>query len=227
MTTLFLAACSTGTGSGATYDTTRYLFERVAGRTTESARVFNPAYNYLRVTYENAEAYMVLGYVDSIQGGPVEVWYSGKREVIRLGNGRILGTSGLPSDWREVRIQDAPSWDALLRSSEVTQYRRLRDVMPGYHFGIEEQVKVVRLSAYNPLALKGRSPDSLAWFEERDVARTAGVAALPPARFGVARDENGLASVVYSEQCLSPDVCYTFERWKAPTATAPSTAAGS
>lgn len=226
-TTVFLSACGTATGGGATFESARYLAERIAGRNTEAAPVFNPAYRYLRVTQGDSVAFLVLGYVDAAPDGPVEVWYSARRELIRLKDGRLLGTAGLTFDWRQVRLEGAPSWDKLLRGPVQAEYRRWRTVMPGYHFGIEDQVQLVRLPTYAPLALKGRSPASLDWFEERDLTRTPGVASLPPARFGVQRDGGGLASVVYSEQCLSSDVCYTFERWEALSTTAPSAAAGS
>lgn len=225
--TLFLAACSTETGGGATFESARFVADRIVGKSAEPSLVFNPAYRYMRVTQGDSVAYLVLGYVDPLQEGPVEVWYSAKREVVRLAQGRILGTTGLTSDWRRVRAEDVPSWDTLLRGPGEARYRRWRDVMPGYHFNIDDRVHVVRLSSYAPVALRGRPAATLTWFEERDDTLSAGADPLPPARFGVARDEDGLVSVVYSEQCLSADVCYTFERWKAPSTTAPSAAAGS
>ncbi len=222
LATLFLAAC--GTGGGATFESARYVVERASGRIDERQPVFNPAFRYLRATRGDSVAYLVLGYVDPTPEGPVEVWYTGEREVIRLRDGRLVGTSGLTVDWRTTRLADAPSWQRLLSGQGGTSFDRARDVMPGYHADIQEKVNVFRLNAYEPAALKGRPASQLTWFEERAVPRSFDSPALPPARFGVARDAEGAPFVVYSEQCLSPDVCYTFERWTPAVASRTPTA---
>ena len=54
----------------------------------------NQRFAYLRVTAGKPVAFMALGYVDPHPNGPVEVWYSADREVIRLQNGRLVGTAG-------------------------------------------------------------------------------------------------------------------------------------
>ena len=51
-------------------------------------------------------AFLVLGYVDTSSDGPVEVWYSGSGEVVRMRHGRVVGTTGLSTDWRAVRFRD-------------------------------------------------------------------------------------------------------------------------
>jgi hypothetical protein len=71
-------------------------------------------------------------------------------------------------------------------------------------------------------ALRGVDPARLTWFEERIqpadraglLRRESGADALPPAKYAVeiAGDKE---TVVYSEQCLAKDFCFTWQRWSA------------
>ncbi|WP_295525485.1 YjbF family lipoprotein [uncultured Pseudacidovorax sp.] len=224
-TALLLTACSTG--GGAITESGRYLFNDFFGRTDSSTPSFDPALSYLRATKGGAVAYLVLGYVDSTPSGSVEVWYSARREVLRLRNGRLVGTTGLDLDWRASQTVGLPSWQTLMLTQQEASYRRTRDIEPTYQFGIDEQIRIVRLASYKPIALQSHPSASLTWFEEHAESLVPGAASLPPSRFGVAVADDGSPYVVYSEQCLSADVCYSFERLQAPPATAAAAAAGS
>ncbi|MDH6166718.1 hypothetical protein M2282_001865 [Variovorax boronicumulans] len=179
---------------------------------------FNPAYRYLRTQIGDRTIFMVLGYIDQRPEGPVEVWYSGSGEVVRLLNGQLVGTTGLSTDWRNVRLTGLPAWtaaDAPTNAGGSSQsYTRLRDLMPGYRFGIRDEI--VRISIPPPpnSSLAGVDPASLRWYEERSVSHPS-AASLPAARFGLSR-ASATPQVVYSEQCLSSDFCMSFEQWTPP-----------
>lgn len=179
---------------------------------------FNPAYRYLRTQIGDRTIFMVLGYIDQRAEGPVEVWYSGSGEVIRLLNGQLVGTTGLSTDWRDVRFTGLPAWPGANTTSTTgssgQSYTRLRDLMPGYRFGIRDDIVRTPISPPQNSSIAGVNPTSLSWYEERSVSRPS-AASLPAARFGVSRASEK-PQVVYSEQCLSSDLCMSFEQWTPP-----------
>ncbi|MDP9930309.1 hypothetical protein J2X90_000033 [Variovorax paradoxus] len=173
--------------------------------------VFNSNYRYLRVIVGGQTVYMVLGYIDKRPEGAVEVWYSNAGEVVRLLDGRIVGTTGLTTDWREVRFSRLPAWSEAVNASQPKTFERERDMMPGYRFGIRDEIVQTPIAAPQQAAVAGTAAASLRWYEERSVSRPSS-ASLPPARFGVSQ-AGGTPRVVYSEQCISNDLCMSFEQW--------------
>ena len=170
----------------------------------------------MRVTVGKNVALLVLGYIDSAPETETEVWYSANKETIRLWRGRLAGTAGLNTDWRSVRFSDVPNWKSAMQPG--TSYRRQRDVMPGYVVGAREQVLIRSIPAPHKSALVGISAGSLRWFEEL-TAPEGQAPALPPARFAI--DPSGSAErVIYSEQCLSAELCLTLQAWPAKPAAA-------
>lgn len=207
-------------------ETARAIYQ---GQPSAATPNFNPNFAYLRANISGRTVYMVLGYLDQRPEGAVEVWYSGGGEVVRLQNGRLIGTTGLTTDWRAVRIADWPAWPAAAstvdQSPIVQRYVRERDVMPGYRFGITDEVTRVSIPAPGDTAIAGVDPKSLQWYEERSTSRPV-TGSLPAARFGIS-NKTGTPVVIYSEQCISNNLCMSFERWTPPIpATGTSASAG-
>lgn len=217
-----LTACSGG--SNAILQTLPYAYGRNAG--VDNARL-NPNFRYLRVTIDGRVVLLALGEVDKHPQGPIEVWYSAERELLRLQNGRLAGAVGLTTEWRDVSIPELPSWAALARSeNQSLQWIRTRDLMPGYRFGVKDVLALRVVTAPEKTALKDLDPRFLTWFEERveaePVVSAPGFFAntsavdlpLPPARYAVdLRD--GRETVVYGEQCLAVRLCFSWQRWPA------------
>lgn len=191
------------------------------GDSSASARL-NPNFRYLRVTIAGRAVFLALGNEDIDSRGPVEVWYSAEREVLRLQDGRLVGAVGLTAEWRNVTLPELPSWSALARGDQAFRWTRTRDVMPGYRFGVKDALSLRVVPEPKRSELKGVEPQRLTWFEERvDAEQVAGASRggslaggeiLPPARYAVdIRD--GKEIVVYAEQCLAPDLCFTWQRW--------------
>jgi hypothetical protein len=95
--------------------------------------------------------------------------------------------------------------------------------MPGYRFGLRDALALRVISPPKTNAAQGLDSQRLIWFEEQvepahlaaPSAVPGGLAAdlaLPPARYALdIRD--GREIVVYGEQCLAPDLCFTWQRW--------------
>lgn len=207
-----VSGCS-GT-TNAVLDSVRYA---VGSRAVSTANVqLNPALRYLRVTIAGRTALMVLGYTDSDRNGPIEVWYSAQREVLRIQDGRIVGAVGLTSEWRNVSHPPLPKWSAIAIAPQPYKWVRTRDVMPGYRFGVHDGLEVTLSKPSSRTALQAVDPESLTWFEERFNANRQSQLdaeeALPPARYAVDL-KSGSELVLYGEQCLSRDVCFAWQRW--------------
>lgn len=187
------------------------------GPSVEATRL-NPAYRYLHVTANGKVALLVLGEIErDAAGRPVEVWLSASKEVLRLQEGRLVGMTGLPVEWRAVKLPtDLPGWHQL---NAPRQYLRQRDEMPGYRLGLTEQVTVRPVTAPTNSGLLSAPPAGLRWFEETSTpvsdsesAPQLSAAALPPSRYAVIND--GAASqVLYGEQCLTPALCLQWQAW--------------
>ena len=190
----------------------------------------NPEIRYLRVTVSGRAALMALGYTENHPLGPIEVWYSAEREVLRFQNGRLVGAVGLTTEWREATLPAFPPWSALATATSPFRWTRVRDLMPGYRYGIKDMLSLRVISDPARGELRGLDPDSLTWFEERaelePLARVsaffdnsiAGDLALPAARYAVDL-RLGQGTVVYGEQCLSRTLCLTWQRWPAANTT--------
>ena len=183
---------------------------------------FDPKFQYLRISRGRQVGWMWLGSQEVGPHGPVEVFYSSGGEVLRLDNGRIVGASGLLTEWRNVSLSQR-SWSAVAKSTQAVSLTRLRDVMPGYRAGVRDDLAVRVTPAPGTSGLQVIDPTSLTWFEERMRESRGFIAraflreaeeALPPARYAV-DFTGGRETVVYSEQCLAPDLCFSWQRWSA------------
>jgi hypothetical protein len=205
----------------AAFQTARTGFQRAPA--IDSSRL-NPKIHYLRVTAGKRVAFLGLGFIDSDLHGRVEVWYSGEKETIRIQNGRVVGAAGLQTEWRGVVVPDFPQWSAIAQSVEPFRWVRVRDVMPGYRFGVRDALSVRVIPVPEKSALLDFDPKYLTWFEERIEAKPFSAVAslfssassnepvLPPARYAVDMRDGG-DTVVYAEQCLSAEFCFSWQRW--------------
>ena len=198
-------------GMGAAVQSLREILPKAGG--AESGAL-DPRFEYLRVTRGRHVALLWRGSVEQSKSGRVDVYYSSAGEVVRLQNGRIVGALGLATEWRRVEIE-APSWAAAAAAPAAARVVRVRDIMPGYVTDARELLELRRTAAPSRSALAAVDAAPLAWFEER-VSRSAVPDALKlaPTRYAVDLERDG-GVVVYAEQCLAPDLCFTWQRWSA------------
>lgn len=174
----------------------------------------NPNFRYLRVTINGRVALLVLGYIDPSPQGPIEVWYSAEREVLRLQNGRLVGAVGVTTEWRNVFLPDLPSWSVIAHANAAVQWVRIRDVMPSYRFGVRDSLRLRVIPPPEKVQLQGVNPKGLTWFVEEI---ESGSNPLPAARYGVDL-QDGKETAIYGEQCLAPELCFSWQRWPADRA---------
>jgi hypothetical protein len=169
-----------------------------------SDATLNPSIRYLRVVIDGRVLLLALGYIDSDRLGPVEVWYSSKGEVLRLQNGHVVGLTGPSNEWLQVRLSGMPAWPAPAASSV---YTRVRDVMPGYRFGVVDRLYLRAIAAPAKTHLLILKATDLRWYEEVEQG-----AHLPAARFALANTPTGDVPV-YGEQCIAETMCLSWQQW--------------
>ena len=213
---LLAAGCSPGTN--AVVESVRQV---VRPAPAQAAAALDPKFSYLRVTRGRHVGHLWRGSTEPAPDGTIDVYYSGNGEVVRILNGRIVGALGLETEWRKVSLE-APSWRAAAQASSGTTFERTRDVMPGYRAGVRDILTLRAIPPPARSALHLVDPTTLTWFEEHSRPLQA------PSRFPSHDPRRPSLSaryavdfsttpeqVVYSEQCLSPDLCFTWQRWSA------------
>ena len=192
-----LTGCQSGQGHPA-LDMLKIAF---VGAPQPDGTLLDPRFSYLRVTAGKQVAFLALGYVDPHPQGDIEVYYSANREVLRLQQGRLV---------------DVPPWNDVLTQQRAMVWTRVRDVMPGYRFNIEDRLALQAIAPPGQSSMVGADPASLRWFEERRIAADGDASADGgrPARYAL-EVSSGFVNVVYGEQCLSADLCMAWQRWKA------------
>ena len=188
---------------------TRTLFDAIPSLSQKDVNSFNlnPNLRYLRVTVQNRTILMVQGYTERSADGNIEIWYSNGGEVIRIQNGRVIGTAGLETDWVSVNYTSLPSWQSLKQAS--ANYHRERDEMPGYRFGIKESVTIYPTPVPTNSKLVKTSAKYFRWYEEVSQNSPNN---LPSARFAV-REIGGVFQVAYAEQCFTETYCLSWQLW--------------
>lgn len=202
-----LPLCACAPGASAIAESLRLL---KPGALDRHDATLVPGVRYLRVEFNGGVTLMALGYVDPGPDGDTEVWYSAEGEVLRIRNGRIVGSAGLATDWREVRMPPLPRWSTV--ANAPARYERSRDEMPGYRLNILDTVTVRAIQPPSANALIGIAAQDLAWYEESVEPAQRGKAGLAAARFAV-RVSSSAEAVVYGEQCLADNLCLTWQRW--------------
>lgn len=203
-----LTGCTSSPALRALIDASDMLLQKRS--TQASGSKLDPRFAYLRFERDKRVVYLALGYVDPHPEGAVEVWYSSPGEVLRLQDGRVVGSVGGETDWLAVSFIGRPGWREV---QGPVSFVRVRDVQPGYRMGLRETLTLRPIPAPADSRLREIPAQALRWFEERV---TDGTEALPPSRYGVHFSSSG-PRVIYGEHCLSATLCFSWQRWSATT----------
>ncbi len=167
------------------------------------ARHFDQNYRFMRLVVDGRVVFLALG--DKEQG--TEIWYSANHEVLKFSDGRITGASGTFTEWRNVVLPALPAWGALAQLNTPYQWTRKRDVMPGYRYGVSDELSLNKIPAPRQSHLAGIAPEKLIWFQEAETSKDA---QLPPAIYAYDPDSQ---VVTYGETCLASTLCFSWQRW--------------
>lgn len=163
---------------------------------------YQPGLEYLQVSLDGRSGAMALGY-RQVKGLDVhEHWYSGQREMLHLVNGRVAEVQGMTHEVRK-QSDKVPSWQELAESKRPLVWSRTKDLMPGYRYG---QVEYITSQWVEPTSKEAALVNQPAqWFIEQVKSKTAdGREWLYNETYAVVNKQ-----VVYSQQCLAPEVCLT------------------
>lgn len=165
-----------------------------------------PGYDYMVVSLNGRATVVVLGSRETKpapEGEEVhERWYSSQKEMLHLVNGRIHTALGFTTEWRSQQA-NPPRWAAVNPSRYEVSWSRVLDLMPGYRYGVAQHVWTQKIPEPAPLP-EGVPPGS-AWYADHVQAQTLeGRPWTFQQRFAVSNGQ-----VLYSEQCLAPQVCFS------------------
>lgn len=160
-----------------------------------------PGFEYLDIRVGGHRTVMALGSRFERDGAWVEQWFSGQGEMLELRDGRIERVLGMTHEVRATQGRPEP-WRAWLgANAPPRRWQRERLVMPGYQTRSED-VHSQRM------VMPGRPPFADAvWIEEQVSTRQLGG---QPWRY-TERYALRHGTVVYSEQCVSPDLCFKLQ----------------
>jgi len=228
----FLNGCSSQ--SGAVWKTLQIGFSDVSSQIEKSPLQNN--LTYLRANINGLDVLLAKGYTDLNSRGPVDVWYSSDGAIMRIQEGRYLGSIGFDQNWNEVSRSDAPSLimilnretapdskDSLAPIKSVKKYFSTQSYThkPSYLVMDGERVSS-SLSANMFGSIPDSIPNSLKkylknkdfiWVIEtpqpNDIFKKKGASF---AWYGFVK-KNGTFEQVIGQQCLSKDFCVTWMPW--------------
>lgn len=174
---------------------------------------FPAGFEYMQVRLEGRRSLMVLGQraaAPAPEQGEDEHWYSPQSELLQLRDGRVWRALGMTTEWRG-QYTPAPAWRDVPATGQAMAWQRRVDRMPGYRWADVDQVATRRLPAapLTPsLAGAAKQWPGAEWFEDTvqshdDQGRNWAYVQ----RFALQQGK-----VVYSEQCIAPNLCLTLVR---------------
>jgi hypothetical protein len=165
---------------------------------------YKTGYEYLQVKVAGRQAVMALGQRHKDGRNTQEYWYSGQREMLYLQNGRIQQALGMTHEVRE-QLQQSPDWELLTQARAPYAWQRTLDVQPGYRYGVKEYV-VTQKFAPNRAQQELLTQPAL-WFEDTVTSKAEdGKSWKYKQVFALVSHQ-----VVYSEQCVAQDLCFTLK----------------
>jgi hypothetical protein len=192
-------------------------------------------YTYLRVNISGLDALMVRGYIDKDSNGSIDIWYSSDGSVLRIQNGRYLGSVGFDKNWRNVLLQNPPNLVKVIsefkRENASPQIRSLSEFYPTeQYFYTRSFTKLPENVTYTgdkvSLSLSKQAPTSIPkvmmsylqnkeinWVSEKKEGDTNQKNINSTiAWYGFEKANAGFREVIVY-QCLDTDFCITWMPW--------------
>jgi hypothetical protein len=235
---VFLQGCSSQ--SDAAWKTMQLGFRNEASLIEKAPLKNNLA--YLRVNINGLDVLLVKGYQDPGSQGPIDVWYSNDGSVLRIQQGRYLGSVGFDQNWHEVSRNDTLNLATFLKTELNPNFNHLPFnhqlsniakpltknakkffstqsyvVMPSYLVMRDERISTV-ISSSAPESIPSSFNKYLLnkdvfWVSE--TPQPSDIFKKKGAGFawyGFVKNNSGFAQVI-GQQCLSKDFCITWTPW--------------
>ncbi len=174
----------------------------------------DPRFEFLQMKLgDSPAAYLALGK----RVGASESWYSADPLLVVLEDGRLGPFAGAAVEWRAVRQAGRPDWERLLRRNSTQRWQRQRDEMPGYRFGLTDEIETRRVALADlPAELMPvherlqASHRGLQWVSDLVSTTDAEGRHVDWTQWFAVVERAGRWQVAWSRQCLRPDWCSTF-----------------
>jgi hypothetical protein len=158
-------------------------------------------------------AYLALGK----RVGSGESWYSADPLLVVLDDGRLGTFAGAPLEWRLIRQSGRPDWERVLRRNGPQRWQRQRDEMPGYRFGLNDEIETQRVPTADLPAelqliderLRARHRDLL-WVGDRISSTDPSGYPVQMRQWFAVAEHVGRLQVAWSRQCMRPGWCIEF-----------------
>lgn len=167
-----------------------------------TAAQFDASYDYISIQSDTSNGRMILGYRQLQEHKLIEHWYTGAGEMIETVDGRLHKALGTTSEIRRNTSQ-APSWQTVSESRIPVTWERQLDIMPGYRFGLVEQISTRQLTEVEIPVVPGIEQRGLVWFQDEVQTKDIqGQTETYRQLFAVKNNQ-----LIYSEQCISEKLC--------------------
>lgn len=195
LTCLLMSLLSACQGINASTDTLGVVFSSAIN---SNKTMYVPGFEYIEVELNGNTTALALGY-RKVEGADIEEhWYSGVGEMLTLRNGRLVEVLGMIGEVRQTS-REIPKWDQLEANHSPLTWMRTRNLHPGYRYGVKEYV-----TSEAKVNKKVNRQTNQTWvLETVQSERADGREWRYEEKFQL---ENG--RVVFSEQCLTPSICF-------------------
>jgi len=185
-------------------------WQRTVSAEPQEARL-DPRFEFLQMKLgDSPAAYLALGK----RVGASESWYSADPLLVVLEDGRLGPFAGAAVEWRAVRQAGRPDWERLVRRGNTQRWQRQRDEMPGYRFGLSDEIETRRITQTElPAELTSvherllASHRELRWVSDQVSTTDPEGQRVAWAQWFAVAERAGRWQVVWSRQCLRPDWC--------------------
>lgn len=198
---VLLSACQVTPGPG--WD----IIARLSGPGVQQPQ--HPDLEFMRLSRSGSVAYLALGYRE----GAVEHWYSADRIVLRLDDGRIAQWLGAPVEWRAAALQQRPTWSRLAQAGEPLTWQRRHDEMPGYRYGVIDEIESHRVHA-GPVGVPDLNVvpgQTLVWVREEVRSTLVDGSAWTHDQWFALAGQADRWQVLWSRQCVAPEWCFEIQ----------------
>jgi hypothetical protein len=227
---IFLQSC-TSVSDGA-LETAKSAFTNTSKLIEQTS--LNYQLSYLRVNVSGLDALLVKGYIDKDSNGSIDVWYASDGSILRLQEGRYLGSIGFDNNWQNVSYQNTPNFNKIVAEfdrpnpspklssvsdfypSEQYYFSRSHSEMPSYKTVINEKFSASvskDVPSNIPKSMKSYlSGKNLIWVTEQNSQSSSEKLSNVQSWYGFEKSSNQYELVI-GQQCLTTSFCITWMPW--------------